>query len=349
MKNEEGFDNEQDLYGFNKVIFHPLFNKTISELNELNIKLPTYPVSSEMDFNLYNYPSSGKLVSSIEEFKSYKLYPERGEELLSKTGILGYDESINKFIGLEGTAILTSHSLVLHDEDDYLSSNFLTFYFYTRSKVYANRTNIRYSQDPETDSKKDYIKDRTKFIVNNTPKNSIIFIDGPLIGGQISNYTVKLNNELLKKNVIPVFFVKNSRSNLITEHIKDLKGKYNSDMHWSYKFLKKGERTSFFKYEDQYNPCNAKLFCYLKTFDISPQRIEFHIDVFKKYGNIMLEIMNLIYYLMLVQGNLKNPQIRPIAIAEMYARETLKLINLNKLMNELGIMSTLNQERFGWG
>lgn len=57
--------------------------------------------------------------------------------------------------------------------------------------------------------------------------------------------------------------------------------------------------------------------------------------------------MNLIYYLLLAQGNPKNPQIRPIAIAEAYARATLKLIDLNQLLRRFGLVPTINQERFG--
>jgi len=337
---------------FDKLILHPAFNDTIHEINKLGIQIPSFPVAEEMDFEPYTYPpTDGKLVSNVEDFKSFKLNPKKGEELVNnKIPISAYDESINKFSGLQGTAFLISHSFVIHSKDDYLSSNLLTFNFYTRSKVYTEKSSfIIYSENPERDSKENYVKDRTDFIIDNTPNNSIIFIDGPLIGGQVSEYTVKLNEELLKKNVIPIFFVKNSASNLVTDHTEGLGGKYNSDMHWAYKTLKPGERTNFFTYVDQYNARNAKLFCYLKAFNVSPQRIEFHASTFEKYKNKMQNLMNLVYYLMLVQGDLTNPQIRPIAIAEKYARATLKLINLDNLMRQLGIMSTMNQERFGWG
>lgn len=58
--------------------------------------------------------------------------------------------------------------------------------------------------------------------------------------------------------------------------------------------------------------------------------------------------MDLVYYLLLVQGDLKNPQIRPIAIAEKYARKTLQLIDINKLTYGSGLIPTMNQDRFGW-
>ncbi len=119
-------------------------------------------------------------------------------------------------------------------------------------------------------------------------------------------------------------------------------------MHWAYKYLKKGQRTNFFKYADRNNPDNAKIFCYIKVFDLSPQRVEFHIDTFQKYREKMDEIMDLIHYLILAQGDLKNPQVRPIAIAEKYARDTLRLTDIYKLARKSGLVPTMNQERFGW-
>ena len=109
---------------FNKLLFHPSFNDTIFEINRLNIQLPPKPSDQEMDFQLYTYPPNGTLVTNVEEIKSYKLDPKKGETL-SKTGttICAYDESINKFSGLEGTAFVTSHSLVIHHEKEFLPSN----------------------------------------------------------------------------------------------------------------------------------------------------------------------------------------------------------------------------------
>lgn len=340
----QGVDN------LNKLFIHPSFKDTLNEINELNIKLPNNPTNEDMDFQLYTFPPNGELVSNIEEIKSYKLNPKKGQELTnSGISVSAYDESINKFSALEGTAFLTSHSLVLQHKKGYIPSAFLSFYFYTRSKVYTDKSKfIKYSKDPETDSKIDYVKDRTQFIINNTPKNSVVLIDGPLIGGQVSTYTFKLNQELLKKNVIPIFFVKNTSSNLVTDYINELRNKYNSDMHWAHNTLKVGERTNFFKYVDKHNPRNAKLFCYLKPFNVSPQRIEFHLNTFEKFKDKILDLMDIIYYLLLAQGDPKNPQIRTIAIAEKFARDSLKLVNINKLMREAGIMPTINQERFGW-
>lgn len=335
---------------FNKLFFHPLFKDTIAEINRLNIQLPPNPSDLEINFHLDTYPQNGELVSKIEDIKGYRLNKRNGAKFAqSKRTLCAYDESINSYLGLEGTAYLTSHSLIVHYKEEYLPLNYLTFYFYTRAEIYSKESNvIKYSTNIEVDSKKDYVNDRNEFIIQNTPSNSIVFIDGPLIGGDVNYQSFKLNEELLKKKVIPLFFVKNSYSCMATDHIDELKGKYNSDLHWAYNFLHIGERTNLFNYTDSAKEDYSKLFFYIKAFDTSPQRVEFHTRTFEKYRDEIFEIFDLIYYLLLVQGNLKNPQIRSISIAEKYARATLKLINVNQIMKESGIVPTINQERFGW-
>jgi hypothetical protein len=198
------------------------------------------------------------------------------------------------------------------------------------------------------DSKRDYIIDRKAILVQNAPEKSVVFVDGPLIGGQMSSQTIELNDQLLKKEAIPLFFIKNSISNLVTDNIDELKGKYNSDMHWAYSYLREGERTNLFKYVDRKHEEFAKVFCYLKAFDASPHRIELDVKTFEKHSNNIPGLFDLAYYLLLAQGDLRNPQIRSIAIAEKYARASLKLINLSRLMKGLGMTPTMNQERFAW-
>jgi len=336
-------------YTHSRLVFHPSFNDTIAEIRKLKIRLPSNPLDLDMDFNAFDFPQNGKFVSKVEEIRRIKLDSHKGEEVCSCTSICAYDESVNKFQGLEGTGYLTSHSLILHGEHDFIPVNLLTFYFYTRSRFLCQNSKfVKYSEDPETDSKKDYVIDRKTLLVNNVPENSIVFVDGPLIGRQMSSYTVELNDLLLKKEAIPIFFVKNSNSNMVTDNVKELRGKYNSDMHWAYSYLKVGERTNFFPYRDESNPRFAKIFCYLKAFDVSPHRIEIDVKTFEKYQNELKALFDVIYYLLLAQGDPKNPQIRPIAIAEKYARSTLNLINFVHMMKELGIIPTINQERFAW-
>ena len=334
----------------NKLILHSSFNETIEELQKVNIRIPKNSSNIQLDFHDQPFPPSGELVTPIEEISAINLNNKEGEKIAQSDRLLAaYDESINKFSSLEGTAYLMSHSLIILEESDFIPLNLLTFYFYTRSKEIINKSKfIKYSTDSEMESKRDYVKDKIELLTKYSPARSILFIDGPLIGGDVYTYMIGAIDKFLSEDIIPIFFVKNSSSNLVTDNIPELFGKYNSDMHWAYLYLKKGQRTNFFKYADKDHPKNAKIFCYLKAFNLSPQRVEFHIDTYRNYKDEINSIMDLAYYLILVQGDLKNPQVRPIAIAEKYARDTIHLADFNKLTQDAGLVPTMNQERFGW-
>jgi len=334
----------------NKLILDSSFEETIEDINKKNIKIPRESTNEKLDYYNYIYPPNGKLLTVIDDIKSINLDPKKGEEIAqSERPIMAYDESINKFSSLEGTAFLASHSLVITGEYDFIPSNKITLYFYTKSKDIAeDASNIIHSEDPKSDSKENFVMDKINFLKQNATENTILLIDGPLIGGDWYIHMMDAIDEFLDKNIIPIFFVKNSNSNLVTDEIEELNNKYNSDMHWSYNYLDQGERTNFFRYADRKNTKNAKIFCYLKSFNVSPQRVEFHVDTFKKYRDQIPELMDLIYYLILVQGDTKNPQVRPISIAEKYARTTLDLFDLSNIMKEVGIVPTINQERFAW-
>ena len=333
----------------NKLILDSSFEGTISDMNKKDIKVPKKPTDEKLDYYNYIYPPNGKLLTVIDDIKRIKLSSEQGEAIAQNRPIMAYDESINKFSSLEGTAFLASHSLVVAGDRDFIPSNKITLYFYTQSKDIAKDTeHIKYSTDPQSDSKEDFVKDKINFLKQNAADKCILLIDGPLIGGDWYIHMIDAIEKFLEKDIIPVFFVKNSNSNLVTDEIEELNKKYNSDMHWSYNYLNQGERTNFFKYADRKNKKNAKIFCYLKSFNVSPQRVEFHVDTFKKYQDQIPGIMDLIYYLILVQGDKKNPQVRPISIAEKYARATLDLFDLSKTMKQVGIVPTINQERFAW-
>ena len=121
---------------------------------------------------------------------------------------------------------------------------------------------------------------------------------------------------------------------------------YNSDMHWLNELLRPGQRSSFFKYQDVHNAKNAKVFSYIKALNSSPQRVEFHSYLSEARG-VDPKLMDLIYYLMLVQGSATNPQVRPIAVAEAYARSLLRYVDIDKQFEAAKITPTMNQVRFG--
>jgi hypothetical protein len=332
----------------NRYIIQDSFSSRIKEISKINLTVANNPSINNITLS-DSYSSSSSKIQVVDSIKRIELDPKVGCEFSNKILFSGYDESKLQFNALEGIANIISHSLVTIANQEYYPISFITLYFYTRSENIVDNSNyIKYSRTPEEDSNIDYVKDRNKLILENAIENSIIFIDGPLIGGNLSTYTLDLIDKLHKINVIPIFFVKNSNSNLVIDNLDELSSNFNSDLHWSYNFLKQGERTNLFLYKDEVNPNNKKLFCYFKPFNqTSPQRIEFHPETFSKFKEYFDDIFDLIYYLMLVQGNKNNPQIRPISLAEMYAREIIKTVNLRSILKNTSLVSTMNQERFG--
>lgn len=343
----------------NTLVIHPNFYEIISSLNKEKIVFPSQNEISSIDFSAESVSENAKL-SLYEDFSSINLNPKNGEIYCRKVKLLGYDESFVRYPALEGVGYFTSHSLVLHDLMDYIPSNLITLYFYTRSNLLLNNsehfkrcddTTLGSDEENKTDSfeaafKQDYATDRYNFLIDRVPENSILFIDGPLIGGQISKYSYELNRDLLKREIIPIFFVKNSNSNLVTFNVTNLKGNFNSDLHWANSILKPGQRTNLFKYK--LHEKFSKIFCYLKAFELSPQRIEFHPDTYNKYPDEIHQILDLIYYLILAQGDFKNPQVRTIAVAEKYARATIGLFSGHQMLKSSSLVPTMNENR-GFG
>lgn len=331
----------------NKILLQEDYFQRVLEASKINTVFTQKPDYSKI--NIVDGISGDIQISSIEEMSKYKLSATNGFAFSQNTNFAGYDESKFQFLTLEGTANITSHSLVGYYGSDIYPTSLLTFYFYTRSKkILSSSKYVKASEDPTSDANYDYVIDRNQIIETSSIANSIVFIDGPIIGGNISSYTRNLVFSLHKKNIIPIFFVKNSDSNLVINSSLEFKEKYNSDLHWSYQILKHGERTQLFRYTDKYNKENSKLFCYIKPHDfITPQRIEFHPDTYQIYGDYFAEIFDLIYYLILAHGDINNPQIRPIAIAEKYSREVIRVLRPETILRNSSLIQTMDQSRFG--
>jgi len=331
----------------NKLVLHPSFKDMVTEIKKVNITITEPAKKGEFDFSNSTFPPNGKL-RKIEELAAYDLNAKNGQKISREYDFTGYDESILNYMSLEGSAAFTAHSLVIASKEDYIPVNFLSFYFYTRSEnLKKQHSLLTHVIDPNSQSNRDYVEDRNLFLGQWSLDGSISFIDGPLIGGNITTYTLDMVKSLHKQSIIPIFIVKNSDSNLVTDNIAELRNQYNSDMHWSYHFLSRGQRTNFFLYIDESSPKNAKVFCYIKAFNLSPQRIEFHVDTYKNHKDKIDELMDLTYYLFLAHGDKKNPQVRPIAVAEKFARDVLQMSDSYNLIKSSGLIPTMNQERFG--
>lgn len=330
-----------------RMIVHPDFYKTLNEIKSSHFKISQNPIFTGMEFDPTNYPNNESVLSKIENIEKKELNANNGLKLINRERIVaGYDESIELFPGLEGTANLTAHCLVIMGKFEYVPVTYITYYFYTRSKRYADgKEAIKFSSKIEEDMKKNYAVDRKNFLSETVPSGSILFIDGPLIGGNLNYITREMNNKLLEKNVTPIFFVKNSNSNLVSDNVPSLKGKFNSDLDWAHNTFKMGERSPFFMYVDKLNKDNGKIFCYIRTSDLTVQRVEFHIQTFQKYREEMENIMDLVLYMLYVQGDNKNPQVRTIAVSEKYARTVLRFIN-SSYIGTFSFTPTMNSIRF---
>lgn len=328
---------------FERKIVLKNFYETAEALKKSKIDITSLPPSE----HVLTFDVSGGKIQKIEEKDKYQVNLVTKLKAPENRAIVAYDESIQKYSALEGCAYVTSHSLVKMDDRDYCNFNLISLYFIT-SAIKFHRMNkfVIYSTDPEAEYKKLYASERTQLLYEKIPEHSIAFIDGPIFGGQLTGYNKRLNKLLLSKDIIPVFFVKNSNSRLVIESDPALKDSYNSDFHWAYSLLSLGERTSLFIYTDQVAKENQKVFCYFMGMPNFPQRIEFHIETYKKYCKIMPELFELIYYLIAINGNHKNPQLRPIVIAEKYAREALKCVNISERLKTFWIIPTINQQRF---
>jgi len=147
---------------------------------------------------------------------------------------------------LEGLAYFTAHSLVVNGDNEYVPVAFVTFNFYTRSKAIIEKSSyIKYANDPTVEYTRDYIKDKVNFLLEFAPSHSLLFIDGPLISGDLYTIMVDATDKFLQKDIVPIYFVKNSNSNIVTSNIDSLGGQYHSDMHWLNTLLKPGERSCF--------------------------------------------------------------------------------------------------------
>lgn len=337
----------EKLQKLNEVLLQDDFQTRLNEVRKANITITQKPSLIEISFP--NIQNENLLLEPCEKIEAYKLNARNGEGFSKEVAFAGYDESKFKFLALEGEAHITCHSLTYYVNNIFAPVSKMTFYFYTRSKkVVRDSKYIKYSEDQTSESNRDYAIDRNELFQKYSLENSIVFIDGPIIGGNMTSYTLDLVEFLHSRNVIPIFFVKNSDSNMVVDNIPEIKDQFNSDLHWAYASLDCGERSALFLYTDSNNAKNSKIFCYFKPFRfITPQRIEFHPETYKFYRDYFPNIFNLIYYLLLVHGDKSNPQIRPIAISEKYAREVIRTVNIELLLKSSSLIQTMDQSRFG--
>jgi len=287
-------------------------------------------------------------MSCLEDLDSnYPIYPE-DNCLTDNWNIYAYDESTQNYKSLEGDLLFCSSSVV-KIEEKYAFNLTVLPYFLTSMKKFkdGHDEEIRFTENLAEERNMILTKIKTESILESTEPNSIILIDGPLVGGNASTYIVGMDEALRKKDCIPLYFVKNSDSRLVIGNSPKLSGDFNSDFHWATHRLKESSRSPFFKYTDRYNRRNSKAFTYVKALPGFPERVEMHFSTYEKYHSLLPLLMNLIAYFYVAQGDYFNPQVRPVAVAEKYAREGLRILNIPVLLGRMGFHPTVNQVRFG--
>jgi hypothetical protein len=278
---------------------------------------------------------------------AYKLTPNDCT-LMGDWGMYGYDESTQDYRALEGDLVFCSSSIVKIEEKYTFNLTVLPYFLTSMAKFKGKHNDeIRFAENSNKERNKILIRSKIKLILDSVEPHSVVFIDGPLVGGMASSYMVKMDQELRERDCIPLYFVKNSDSKLVVGSIRGLAGEFNSDFHWASMRLSERNRSAFFKYTDLHSNRNSKVFTYVKALLGFTERVEMHSLTYEKYHGLIPSLMNLIAYFYITQGDFSNPQVRPIAIAEKYAREGLRILNIPVLLSRLGFTPTINQIRFG--
>lgn len=287
-------------------------------------------------------------MTCLEDPNSFYPVKPKADLFFTDWKIYAYDESLQNYRALEGDLLFFS-AATIKIEDTYNYNLSVLPYFLTSIQKFkaSSSDDIRFVENIATERNLIMVKSKIESILDSVEPHSIVFIDGPLIGGNASKYMEDMDDELRKKDCIPLYFVKNSDSRLVIEANKNLAKNFNSDFHWSACNIKPGSRSAFFKYTDEHNKRNTKVFTYLKALFGFPERVEMHTPTYEKYYALLPELMSLISYFYIVQGDRSNPQVRPIAIAEKYAREGIRLLNIPVLLSKLRFKPTINQVRFG--
>lgn len=332
---------ETELKG--RVIFSANYQQTISSIKLINQSYSntaqiTKSGVSEMDL------SKDSFIEIIPGYEEIFLINQ--DNLKSPKLLSAYDESILELNSLEGKVRCTTHSAVIQTEKEYIPAAYVTLKFFTKSKIISgNNTefgDIIRSDDISAMQTKEYIKERQYFLEKASPSNSLMFIDGSMFSGASTSGNFVLIENLLSKGCRPIFFVKNSESNIVTERFDFAKG-FNSDLHWAYVNLKPGQVSPVFAYISKEG--RGKAMCFMKIFEKrSPVRLEFPLNPFRQgyYGD---EIFDTIYYQFLANGSSSNIQPRIIQISELYAREILKSTNIYKEVEKMGLVKSMNEER----
>lgn len=332
-----------------RVVFSDNYKSTIQSIKSISSTQQTNVDIKKAYKEESNFTNSGAEIGIMQDFKNKnKIKPL---DLLADgelSIISAYDESILEINSLEGKVRCIAHSCVIQDMKEYNPSGYITLKFFTKSTLISKKSSqysdIIITNDLANEMLGHYILERSDFLSEAAPSNSYILIDGALFSGAATNGNFQLIDKLIEKSTLPIFFVKNSESTIITENF-DFAKKYNNDLHWANSELNELERSPVFYYKST-GDRRGKAMCYIKIFaNRSPIRIEFPLTEFEN-GYYSDDIFDYLAYQYLANGSISNIQPRIIQIAEMYAREMLKSTNIYREIENLGLTKIMNEIRF---
>ena len=346
-----------DLYSLNcyspmNMPFHALESKLIMDKNFATMLggFQDTKLSEPQNDSICAYDSSsyaaGKVVK-IEDVDVCDLDAVAGCNVAANKDslICAYSESSQIYDMISGRAISSAHTLVYIKDSEYVPISFVSLKYITHSKNVADRLGpgTIISDHVSRDTSISIAKDKMLLLDKYCVPNSLLFVDGPLIAGDDYTTFIKQIDRFCENNIVSVFFVSNSSSCMVVDNVESLLNQFNSDTHWANSILKPGQRTAFYSYTDQYNSRNSKAFCYIKPGNNSNiVRLELPLVIFNQFKNKIDSVLNLAYYMILVQGKMSAPQVRLISVARMYAKEILKTIDLKREIEKYRIQTMIN-------
>ena len=335
-----------------KITISENYFSTISTIKNITSDSSNKQVRLVSDYSSEEYISNGK--SEIKIIDSQNIYLKPPKISLLNSGkiplLAGYDESILELNSLQGQLRCVSHVCCLQSKKAYTPIGYLSLKFFTKSlKIQEKSTptsDIILTNDISKSINDNYHVERISFLKEYLPETSLVFIDGAIFSGANTSYNFKMCDDFKARDITPLFFVKNSESELVKLSF-DFANEYNNDLHWANSVLNTRQRSKVFHYISDGDLNRSMIFTYVKIFENrSPIRIEMP---YSNYCSLKLEfneLLDFVCYQYFANGSLSNIQPRIIQIAEQYAREILKSTGIYQEVEKLGLTKIMNEVRF---
>ena len=136
---------------------------------------------------------SSSILKNIEDFDEKIQLNPRSINLPYQRPVYAYDESLNIFKALEGELVFVSTACISLNDVDYTYSLRVKPFFITSMRKFftVKKEGIIFSDRPSETRKMSVLTEKISSILDSVEPNSIVFIDGPLIAGNIATYMIE--------------------------------------------------------------------------------------------------------------------------------------------------------------